>query len=1677
MPDVGTLLALGAGSVTLGRLLHAYLKPRPPQPYEADNLSNETDLNANPFARYVIGKKVITGGTLLWVFNPTNTNGNPSDRLDMVVGISEGQVPAPANDSDGVAFRLWINGILIKMAKDGRSAITTAPSHRPDWANHLTHAEWDDIKGTIRTNAYEPTADSPLRGQIRLWWNGKADGTEGKPLRARVFQRVGPSSNADPTRAETWDAEHTLKGLTWFHIALDLINKLPQNERDALDDSAEKTGIVAVPRFTFEIPNGIDIARELAGTGAWSSASQNPADVFELILKKMTRLEDAHIASLSAAKSRAGASQFRYNGLISFRQSILDLLGGPELVTNGHVAYTTGQVRFLPGQHTSRVGSLTADDILSMHQATQDPPQSRYNAVSMTLTHVTQSESNTPITVPLQVNSTEKTQDDNQEIVEEVRDVAFINDYRQGQQVARVRAKRHSARIRAVVRTWHTTARAGWDVGEVIGITYPPAGLPTRKDFVIEAKAIASDYQLLFTVREHLAADPFVEGADSTYQTFVEGAIPAPYFTDTVPVPTGVSATRTFGADRTLPYQRETDLITVVANDPGPRFTHARLHLSNADEGGGSADHLLTRQVSSAGVAQVVITREVPADDTVWTIKLAFVSPHGKAGAYAPDIELAPPDATQALPAADTPTGLAATPSNETTAVVSWDLPRANYKQTLLDWGPGASVPAADATLPDTATSVTVRGYYYALTGLTASTAYWVRIRHVNQTGQQSAFAHATFETPAAPTASTLAFAAGGTRGISAARSVALPTGDDTLTLPEGTGGAGASPTYTYAVEDTPDALSWLTIDATTRQLSGTPPADASTGLFGFLWKVTSGDHTARLTIRVYVAPAAAEAASTLTFATGGVRGVSAEQGVALPTDTEETDPLTLPAGTGGAGESPTYTYAVEDKDAALSWLTIDASTRQLSGTPTQTAATGLFTFVWKVTSGDHAARITIRVYVAPSTSDLAFATSGVRGVSAQQGTALSTLTLPAAQGGGESPTYTYAVENKDAALSWLTISTTNRQLSGTPPANAATGLFAFTWKATAGAHSVFLTVRVYVAGGTLLTFAAGGTRGVSAARSVALPTGDSVLTLPAGAGGAGTSPTYTYSVEDKDAALSWLTIDTSTRQLSGTPPATAATGLFTFVWKVATGGQATTRTIRVYVAPPAAEAASTLAFAGGGARGVSATRSIPLPGGTNALTLPAGTGGAGASPSYTYSVENKPSALSWLGINTTTRRLSGTPLQSSTVGLHAFTWKVSDGTDTRTLTVWVYLAATGTTAPGAPGATEFPAIEDADRTHSTVTVRWLPPTTFGMQAELEWGTYTDTEPAVFERVNIISGLNSSPYTVENLEPSTEYGFRLRFQVQGGPRSNYRERRKTTAAAPASVIVAPNTPTQAEFPAILASHIRHDRVTIHWTGPTPEGQTAELEWGTGTGSHFVRVGIQPDLTSSPYPVHQLQPSSAYTFRLRFMNQNGTRSNYQERTATTSAAPATAASTITVTTEGNRATVDFDEYALPVGYYATVEFGTTDDQGVYTKVGSQSGALYQSPYTAKDLDSDINTAQIRIKDYLGTTQQTITKTGLSIEADNTAVTSVVFTAYPSFYDQTIAVQWAAPTFTGYMDTQVRWGQVENGTFIEEGSGLTSSQVYLISGLDPNTEYTVKIKHRHQADPHLDGPELA
>ena len=478
---------------------------------------------------------------------------------------------------------------------------------------------------------------------------------------------------------------------------------------------------------------------------------------------------------------------------------------------------------------------------------------------------------------------------------------------------------------------------------------------------------------------------------------------------------------------------------------------------------------------------------------------------------------------------------------------------------------------------------------------------------------------------------------------VAAAVSLTSPPGNQTYTVGRpttaltlaATGGAGVLILTVTGVDGLPAGLSY---DETTCVLSGIPTAAGMTTVTYTATDINGSTMMASFDITV-AAAVALTAPNDQTYTMGAV-----------------ITPLTLTA-TGGTNPL-IYTLTGPNSGALPPGLTFSATTRALTGTPTEVGTTTLT--LTATDDNGSTAMTTFDITVA-----VAVALTAPNDQTYSRTVAITPLTLPDATGGTGTLTYTLTGPNGTdlselpASLSYAT---GNRVLSGTP---TAVGVVTLTYTATdTNGSTASVTFTVTVVEGLALSTPD------NQAYTINRPIPD--LTLPEGAGGI-TPRSYTLTGPSSGPLPAGLTFDATNRVLTGTPTAMATTTL--------------TYTATDSATPTADTASVTFDITVAAAVALTAPADQTYTMGTmiSALNLPAGTGGTAP---LTYTLTGPASAalsvaVPGLTFDATTLVLTGIPTTAATTILTYTVTDAHDSTasDTVTLTVAAQVALTAPTA------------------------------------------------------------------------------------------------------------------------------------------------------------------------------------------------------------------------------------------------------------------------------------------------------------------------------------------------------------------------------------------------------------
>jgi xanthosine utilization system XapX-like protein len=465
----------------------------------------------------------------------------------------------------------------------------------------------------------------------------------------------------------------------------------------------------------------------------------------------------------------------------------------------------------------------------------------------------------------------------------------------------------------------------------------------------------------------------------------------------------------------------------VLGGTPGTAETET-VNITVKDSAGDGGSQSFSLTVNAAGPALQITTNSPLPAALVGSGYSVAISATGGATPYTWSISSDTPDSGSWLsinPSTGVLSGTPGTPETETVVVKITDNAGQSYSQNFslavnaasLQITSSSPLPAATvgAAYSDT---VDAKGgippYTWSITSDAPDTGSWLSINPstgvlsgtpktaetesvvVKITDSASHSSSQSFSLTVNATASTLQITTG----------ASLPAATVGSAYTEGLSATGGATPYTWSISsDAPDTGSWLSINSSTGVLSGTPGTAETETVVVKVTDSASHNSTQSFSLVVNAKPLSISTSSSLPAATVG----------SVYSDTV--------AATGGV---PPYTWSISsDAPDTGSWLSINASTGVLSGTP-GTAETE--TVVVKVTdSASHSSTQSFSLVV--NTKALSISTSSPL-PAATVGSAYSDTV--AATGGV--PPYTWSISSDAPDTgSWLSINPSTGVLSGTP--------------------------------------------------------------------------------------------------------------------------------------------------------------------------------------------------------------------------------------------------------------------------------------------------------------------------------------------------------------------------------------------------------------------------------------------------------------------------------------------------------------------------------------------------------------------------------------------------------------------------------------------------------------------
>ena len=482
-------------------------------------------------------------------------------------------------------------------------------------------------------------------------------------------------------------------------------------------------------------------------------------------------------------------------------------------------------------------------------------------------------------------------------------------------------------------------------------------------------------------------------------------------------------------------------------------------------------------------------------------------------------------------------------------------------------------------------------------TGVTATLRVSIT---VNAATAGLAFAQETFDVPT----------------LTAEQAISQP-----ITIPAASGGSGGNVSYT--ISTLPANLS-LSDDK--RSITGTPAQ--SQDKTEYIYTATDDDTgvTATLRVSITINPAFGFAQETFDVPT-----LTAEQAISQP--------ITIPAASGGSGGNVSYTISTLPANLSLS-----DDKRSITGTPAQSQ--DQTEYIYTATDDSTSATATLRVSITINPAfGFAQETFDVPTLTAEQAIS-QPITIPAASG-GSGGNVSYTISTLPANLS---LSDDKRSITGTPAQSQDQTEYIYT--ATDDDSSATATLRVSITINPAFGFAQEtfDVPTLTAQQAISQP-----ITIPAASGGSGGNVSYTISTLPANLSLS-----DDKRSITGTPA--QSQDQTEYIYTATDDDTGATATLRVYITVNPALGFAQETF---DVPALTAGQEITTP-----ITLPVASGGSGSG--ITYTLEHPDGLPAGLTFNANSQSISGMPSQEQTRTEYTYTATDSDTGDTATLRVYI---------------------------------------------------------------------------------------------------------------------------------------------------------------------------------------------------------------------------------------------------------------------------------------------------------------------------------------------------------------------------------------------------------------------
>ena len=362
--------------------------------------------------------------------------------------------------------------------------------------------------------------------------------------------------------------------------------------------------------------------------------------------------------------------------------------------------------------------------------------------------------------------------------------------------------------------------------------------------------------------------------------------------------------------------------------------------------------------------------------------------------------------------------------------------------------------------------------------------------------------------------------------------------------------------------------------------------------------------------------------------------------------------------------------------------------------------------------------------------------------------------------------------------------------------------------------------------------------------------------------------------------------------------------------------------------------------------------------------------------------------------------------------------------------------ATTNNTQPNAPSALSANASSS-----STVQLAWVD----NSGNETSFRIERKTGSSAFSEIGTVNA-NSTSYTDNGLQPNTAYNYRVRAQNAVG-NSGY----SNTATATTNNTL-PNAPSALSASASSASVIQ-----LAWTDNSDNETSFRIERKAGSGA-FSEIGTV-NANSTSYTDNELQPNTAYSYRVRAKNAVGNSGYTNTATATTNntlpnapsalSASASSASVIQLAWTDNSDNETSFRIERKTGSGAFSEIGTVNANSTrYTDNGLQPNTAYSY--------------RVRAKNAVGNSGYTNTATATTNNTKPNAPSALSASVSSS---SVIRLTWADNSGNEANFRIER--KAGTSAFTEIATVNANSTRYTDSGLQPNTAYSYRVRAQNTA----------